>query len=257
MSGIKYFESTSSTNDIAAEWAGKDAGDLSLVVANEQTHGRGRYGHTWFTYPETSLAFSLVLNPNEEEISRSKSSIHRFIGLGALGVCFVLEKFYSLVPLIKWPNDLYLQNKKVSGVLVEAQWLGENLKSIIIGIGINISPQSIPKNVRLRSPATSLETETGFPIDKLLLLRQLLIEIINWRLKIYSEEFIRSWESHLVFLGMPVRCKWRGTHDGLEGSSAVGRLIGLNDDGAIRLETIDRNEIILQEEIISLEPTDG
>ena len=69
--GIKFFETTTSTNDKAAEWAGLGADDFSVVVADEQIQGRGRMGRTWFTYPGAALAFSLIMIPSREEITKS------------------------------------------------------------------------------------------------------------------------------------------------------------------------------------------
>src|SRR5258706_13829293 len=112
---IRYFESICSTNDEAIAWAAIGAPDLSFVIADEQTAGRGRLSRKWFTPKETALAFSLILRP------ASNSLLSRTVGLAALSIADSLLK-YGLVPSIKWPNDILLSGKKVPGMLIETVW---------------------------------------------------------------------------------------------------------------------------------------
>src|SRR5215216_5094430 len=109
---IKYFESIGSTNDEALAWAANDTPDLSLVVADEQTAGRGRLDRKWFTPKGTALAFSLLLRPMAEE----KPFLTRIVGLAALAVAESLLKL-ELNAQIKWPNDILTNGKKVCGIL--------------------------------------------------------------------------------------------------------------------------------------------
>ena len=116
---LKYFDSIGSTNDEALAWAANDTPDLSLVVADEQTAGRGRQGRKWFTPKETALACSLLLRPTAEE----KPFLTRIVGLAALAVTESL-RMRGLNAQIKWPNDVLINNKKVAGIDQElcGQW---------------------------------------------------------------------------------------------------------------------------------------
>ena len=106
---VRYFDSIGSTNDEALAWAANDAKDLSLVVADEQTAGRGRLDRKWFTPPGTALAFSLILRPSAAE----RPDLSRMVGLAALSIIDSLLA-RGLSPQIKWPNDILLNGRKVS-----------------------------------------------------------------------------------------------------------------------------------------------
>src|SRR5215216_7195670 len=109
---VRYFDSIGSTNNEALAWATRGAKDLSLVIADEQTAGRGRLDRKWFTPKGTALAFSLLLRPTAEE----KPFLTRIVGLAALAVAESLLKL-ELNAQIKWPNDILTNGKKVCGIL--------------------------------------------------------------------------------------------------------------------------------------------
>src|SRR5690349_17443375 len=154
---IKYFDSIGSTNDEALAWAAADAPDLSLIIADEQTAGRGRLDRKWFTPRETALAFSLVFRPTEEE----KPFLSRVVGLAALAVAQTLQKL-GLAAQIKWPNDVLIAGRKVCGILIESVWSGEDVDCVVIGIGVNVLQGSVPPGESLLFPSTSLEDELGY-----------------------------------------------------------------------------------------------
>lgn len=242
---IRYFDTIGSTNDLAADWDAKDVPDLSLVVADEQTHGRGRAGRKWFTPPGSALAFSLVLRPTEIE---STQEVSRVTGLGALAVCRSLEKKYDLEPKIKWPNDILLANKKVCGVLVEAHWYGEQLVTLIMGIGINIAPSSVPPDQSLNYAASCIEAEFGKSIDRIALLRDILEELVDWQKQISSPDFISAWESRLAFLGQTLNI----TRE--QQASMQAKIIGLDQRGRLRLRSQSGEESVVQAGDIQLRP---
>ncbi|PJH75650.1 MAG: hypothetical protein CO064_05540, partial [Anaerolineae bacterium CG_4_9_14_0_8_um_filter_58_9] len=99
LGGVRYYEQTGSTNDVALAWASAGAPDLALVIADEQTAGRGRLGRKWVTPPGAALAFSLVLRPRPVE----RDVIPLYSALGALAVVSALEEKYGSKPEIKWP----------------------------------------------------------------------------------------------------------------------------------------------------------
>ncbi len=166
---VRYFDTIGSTNDEALAWAANDTPDLSLVIADEQTAGRGRLDRKWFTPRGTALAFSIILRPTAEE----RPHLTRIVGLAALAVADSLRK-RGLDARIKWPNDILIQNRKVCGILIESVWSGEDVDCVVIGIGINVLEGSVPPEEMLLFPATSLEAELGHVPDRVELLRDIL-----------------------------------------------------------------------------------
>src|SRR5512138_3442617 len=108
---VRYFDSIGSTNNEALAWATSGAKDLSLVIADEQTAGRGRLDRKWFTPKGTALAFSLILRPAAED----QPFLMRIVGLAALAVADALRT-RGLAAQIKWPNDVLLEGRKVAGI---------------------------------------------------------------------------------------------------------------------------------------------
>jgi len=221
-----YFSSAGSTNDIVAGWASEGAKEICLAYADEQTKGRGRSGRSWLTPPGSALAFSILLNT---ALRLEPNLIGLVSGLGALAVCEALE-LYQLTPEIKWPNDVLLAGKKTCGVLAEAQWSGMQLKALVLGIGINVAPQSVPPQNLLNFPATCTEEALGEKMDSAELLRRVLESLVAWKDRLNEPSFVESWEKRLAYKGEFVR---------VEGSQNVteGKILGLAGDGRLRLLT--------------------
>ena len=221
---IKYFDSIGSTNDEALAWAANDAKDLSLVIADEQTAGRGRLDRLWFTPPGTALAFSLILRPTADE----KPHLSRTVGWAALAVANTLRT-RQLTPQIKWPNDILLLGHKVAGILVESVWSGDEIDCVVIGIGINVLKGSVPPTDMLQFPATSLEDELGYPPERSEILFDVLSNLINMRPQLGTDEFLSRWNESLAFLGEQVQVE--------VGSDlpVTGLILGLESDGSLRL----------------------
>ena len=222
---IKYFESIGSTNDEALAWAANDAKDLSLVIADEQTAGRGRLDRKWFTPPATALAFSLIVRPSADE----KPHLSRTVGWAALAVADSLRT-RQLTPQIKWPNDVLLLGRKVCGILVESVWSGDEVDCVVIGIGINVLQGAVPPvNDERQFPATSLEDELGYPPERAEILFHVLSNMLSLRPQLGSEEFLNRWNESLAFLGQEVHV------DVGNETSVTGLILGLESDGSLRL----------------------
>lgn len=224
---LRYLATTGSTNDLALAWATEGAPDLSVIFADEQTTGRGRKGRRWQTPPRSALAVSLVLRPDNDE----KQHISHFSGLGALALSDALEKA-GLKAQIKWPNDVLVNRRKVAGILAEAVWTGQDVDSIIVGIGLNVLQASVPPADEALFPATSVEAESG-ATDRAQLLHDLLAALLALRPKMGTAEFLAAWDAALAFQGEVVRV-WRD-----EGESLTGTLSGLEADGSLTLVLAD------------------
>jgi BirA family biotin operon repressor/biotin-[acetyl-CoA-carboxylase] ligase len=230
LGGLRYFRQTGSTNDVALAWAAAGAPDFSLVYAEQQTAGRGRGSHHWFTPRGTALAFSLILRL----FPGGQTSSPLFSALGALAVCEVLESL-GLRPEIKWPNDVLLNRRKICGVLAELVWMGDKLDCLVMGIGMNITPGSVPPADQLTFPATCLEAELPPPkhgiqtLERGVLLQQILKKILHWRSLVATGSFLLAWENRLAFRGEQVEIWWDG------GEVEMGQVEGLEQDGRLRL----------------------
>ncbi|SRR6266511_239612 len=240
---VKYFDSIGSTNNEALAWATNDAKDLSLVIAEEQTAGRGRLDRKWFTPKGTALAFSLILRPTAQE----KPYLTRMVGLAALAVVDALRT-RALVAQIKWPNDVLLNGRKVAGILVESVWSGEEVDCLVIGIGINVLKSAVPPAELLQFPATSLEESLGPAVERGEILHDILAGIIALRPHLGSDSFVASWEKALAFRGEQVQVE-----EG-NGNSITGKLLGLESDGSLRLSDEQGNSVTVRFGDVRLRP---
>jgi BirA family biotin operon repressor/biotin-[acetyl-CoA-carboxylase] ligase len=226
LGGLRVFRSLGSTNDEALEWAAHGARDLSVVISDEQTAGRGRAGRRWHTPSGAALALSVVLRPDDGKPPISG----RLAGLGALAVAEACQKI-GLPGVIKWPNDVLIQRRKVAGVLVETQWSGQKPEASILGIGINVSRGSIPTVAELSFPATTIEEEMGALPNRVQILRDVLSSLVVWRDRVHTAAFLRGWDSLLAFRGERVSLMREGA------AGLTGTVLGLASDGELRLQT--------------------
>ncbi|MDI6695762.1 MAG: biotin--[acetyl-CoA-carboxylase] ligase [Anaerolineales bacterium] len=235
LGALRYYVQTGSTNVEAARWVDAGAPDLALVVADEQTAGRGRQGRSWYTPPGAALAFSLALRGDPRRILslETPAFLARLTALGAVAVCQALSQLYDLQAQIKWPNDVLLQRRKVCGVLAEAYWQGEQLIAVILGIGINVSPASLPPDETLIYPATCVEAVLGKPASRLELLRSVIENLLRWRNRLSDPDFLTVWDALLAFKGEEVAV-YIGTQMN-DPPEEEGVLLGLDARGCLRL----------------------
>lgn len=154
---VRYFSTIGSTNDVAAHHAAAGDHECAVFVADAQTSGRGRRGRTWFSPPAAGLYVSTILRPSRSREPERATLLTTM----AAGVAIVegVTRATGLTPSLKWPNDLYVEKRKLAGILAEG--VGE---FVVLGYGINISTASFPGELRDR--ATSLETELGRAVDR-------------------------------------------------------------------------------------------
>jgi BirA family biotin operon repressor/biotin-[acetyl-CoA-carboxylase] ligase len=257
---IRYFETIGSTNDAAWAWVDDTAPHCALVVAEEQTAGRGRFNRRWITAHGSGLAISLILRspPLDPDL------VHYLTGLGALAVCRALQIKYGLPAQVKWPNDVLLVQRKTAGILVESRWDGVNLSAAVIGIGINIASESVdPVNLSpagLNFPATCIEAELVHPVDRLELLYAILEQLLSWLPCLASATFIRAWEDNLAYKDQWVELSLDVPARSNQQSSAskkvyIGKVIGLDMDGSLKLSTGSGEVMKAQVGELHLRPT--
>jgi BirA family biotin operon repressor/biotin-[acetyl-CoA-carboxylase] ligase len=161
---IEKIKTISSTNKIAKELARKGAEPWTVVVAEEQTAGYGKEKVSWFS-PEGGLYFSVILPKSQIDDLQTLTVLAAFV------VAKNIKDKLSLEPLIKLPNDVLVNQKKVAGILTE-NIIGKEIKASVIGIGINTNISEFPQG--LEKTATSLKIETGKEIDNNKILEQIL-----------------------------------------------------------------------------------
>lgn len=240
LGGWQYYQEAASTNDIALAWAHEGAPDWSLVLADSQTAGRGRAGRRWITQPGVALAMSVVVRPESSFLAY----LPRFTGLAALGLIGALGRL-GLQGKLKWPNDVLLEGKKVAGVLVEADWEGQVLDALVVGMGVNVALGSLPDPDKVRYPATSVETVLGQALDRWALLGWILGEMRTLQQELPEEGFLKAWNSALAFRGAWVRF----TPAGQEPQDV--KILGVAESGALVFEDkAGRQESALAGEIV-------
>jgi BirA family biotin operon repressor/biotin-[acetyl-CoA-carboxylase] ligase len=166
---IKYFDETSSTNDIAKELARKGAPEGVLVLAETQTSGRGRLGRIWQS-PPGGIWLSLILRPKLAPQDAAKLTF-----IGAIAVATAIRNL-GLDAKIKWPNDVLVNSRKVCGILTEMEAEMDVLHYVVVGIGINANfdRNSLPEDIQ--QTATTLKSELNRTISRNEFISQLLNE---------------------------------------------------------------------------------
>src|SRR5262245_37933521 len=141
---------TTSTNDLALDAADAGARHGALFVADEQTKGRGRHGHTWTSPPGENLTFSVLLRPGTDVAHASGLAL--VVGLAVRAAA--ARRVPATRVAIKWPNDVVVGQQKLAGILVESRLRGGAVEALVVGIGINVGMRSLPEEIR--TVATSL-----------------------------------------------------------------------------------------------------
>ncbi|MDO4475884.1 MAG: biotin--[acetyl-CoA-carboxylase] ligase [Lachnospiraceae bacterium] len=227
-----YFPTIGSTNQYAKQIAEEGAPEGALVIADEQTAGRGRRGHTWATPPGTAIAMTLVLRPTLP-LDRI-AMVTPVIGLAAADAC---RELCSDQVSIKWPNDVVIGGKKISGILTEMSAEMNAVHYVVIGIGINVNVEEFPEE--LREIGTSLRIETGREHNR----AQLIAKIMEYFEKYYAclqeTKDLSGLREHynelLVNRGREVRVlDPNGEFTGVaEGINDLGELLVRREDGEL------------------------
>jgi len=227
---LHLYDEIGSTQDAAKRLAEEGAPEGTLVIAEQQTSGRGRMGRSWLSPKYKGLWMSLVLRPNVPVLCTPQLTL-----LTATALCRSLRRQTGLEIGIKWPNDLLIDGRKISGILLESSAEEERLRHVVAGIGIsvNLEPEDYPPE--LRSKAVSLRMAAGRPLDRTETAAQFL-ESLEELYDIYRHDGFGPirllWEAWSVSLGKPAALKTpQGTVEGVP--------LGLSDNGALRVRTAD------------------
>ena len=235
ISTVEHYASIGSTNDRARELAQANAAEIAVVSADEQIAGRGRQNRAWFTPPGTALAISLLTRP-----SIAPQHAMRLTMLAGLAAVEGIERATGLRLDLKWPNDVVVlqlsafspQPLKVGGILTEASFQGDAIDHAVVGLGLNVNVD-FADNAELRSIATSLKTLSGNPIDRAVVLKEIIAAFVERYRWLHDGDRLRTaWASRLINLGRDIRVQ-------LGDEVLEGRSEGVDADGALLLRTHD------------------
>ena len=226
---IISLQEVDSTNVRIRTLAEQGAEEGTVVVADRQSAGRGRLGRRWESPAGVNLYCSTLLKP---QIPVQQAPQLTF--LSAVAVADTLHQVCQITATLKWPNDVLVNGAKIAGLLNEMNAETEQIHFVILGIGINLNmqPEQFPSD--LNYAATSAALECGHPVDRTLFLRTLLQRLDFYYLEFQKEGFgpiRRRWEALCNIMNQRV------TVDQSLGSLLQGTVVGLDTDGALRVQT--------------------
>lgn len=183
--------------DVARNQARKGTEEGTVIIAGEQTRGRGRMGRKWLS-PEGNMAISIILYPDV-------SFLPFLVIIASVAVARSIEKVTGLKTMIKWPNDILIGSKKVGGILIESEVKKKRVLYAIVGIGINIdiNPGERERN---QLQATCLKDELGGKVLRTDIIKSILWEMESLYLMLPEvKTVLHEWQSRLLTLGKKVR----------------------------------------------------
>jgi BirA family biotin operon repressor/biotin-[acetyl-CoA-carboxylase] ligase len=230
---IHYFDSIGSTNDEVRDLAVAGAPEGVVVIAESQTRGRGRLGRRWESPPFRNLYLSVLMRPrlDAEDVPL----------IGLVGGLAAAEAVAVWAPnaRIKWPNDVLIEGRKLSGILTETQVDAARSLAVVVGIGVNlnIAIEELPEE--LRGKATSLRAVTGKRIDRVRFADELLARLEERYQQLCDAGFaaLRArWDELSCLTGCTVSIAGAG-------ATQEGTVLGLADDGTLRLRSAGGREM--------------
>jgi BirA family biotin operon repressor/biotin-[acetyl-CoA-carboxylase] ligase len=229
---IIFYRETTSTNDKAMEMAAK-ARDGTVVIADAQVSGRGRLGRKWISPPGKNLYFTVILKPS---CSPKETSLLTL--MAAVAVVWGIRDYTGIPAVIKWPNDIFLKDRKVGGILTEMKADMDRVEYVVVGIGVNVNMalNVLPRSIR--SYSTSLSREKKQPVNRTRLLGEMLAHLDHWYKRILEGDkiaLLEQWRNLDVTVGKEVDVK---LHDRVisgiaEGISSDGELMVKCSTGAV------------------------
>ena len=231
---LVFLEEVESTNKYAKEHIDEYA-DMTVIYTDNQTAGRGRLNRVWNYMGKDNIYASIILKPSDT-MKEVYSNLTQYL-------CVVLAQVFEesgVIPKIKWPNDIKINSKKISGILAEGVIENGKLKGLVLGFGINLNTKKEILD-KINQPATSLNIETGMVIDKQNFLKKVL-EIFCLRYDSFIEEgFILIKDEYVrraSFLNKEVTVK-------VFENEISGKAIEITNNGALKLLDKNMNEHIL------------
>ena len=231
---LYYYPEIGSTNDEAFRLGIAGDPEGAAVIAGSQTKGKGRLQRIWHSPPGLNIYTSILLRPKFASDQASQISI-----AAGVAVAEIIDEYCSGQVQLKWPNDVLLNKKKVSGMLAQVKTSADGIDFVVLGIGINVNIgyNQLPQDIR--TIATSLAIETGREIDRLELIISLYENIAKWYKEINQRGFNaikEKWLNLAPMISQNVQVMFRN-----EGVS--GKALGLDDDGSLIILTANNETV--------------
>jgi BirA family biotin operon repressor/biotin-[acetyl-CoA-carboxylase] ligase len=243
---VVFFNTIGSTNDIAMKLAA-DAEEGTVVVANEQTAGRGRYGRTWFSPPATGLYVSIVLKPPAVDPEHDRVISLLTLASG-VALADAIDTVAAIRAEIKWPNDLIVCGRKLAGILAErvsnAQRDTRAAMPVILGYGINVAANPFPPELSDR--ATDLQSETGRLVERAALCAETIAAVSRRYRDLLAGRFdaiLDAWRARAP-TSQGAHVSWK-TPQGIK----TGVTAGIDDRGALLVQVTHGIERIVGGEL--------
>jgi BirA family biotin operon repressor/biotin-[acetyl-CoA-carboxylase] ligase len=221
---VQWYRDVPSTNDVAAAWAECGAREGCVVVADGQSAGRGRHGRYWASPAGAGLYLSTVLRPADHMLALLTIA-------AGVGVAVGIQAATGIVPDLKWPNDVFINGRKVAGVLAEATSCATGTR-VVLGVGINVSVAAYPPEVA--DLATSLEREVGGPVTRGHLLTECLCGLADQYQDLADGRraaVLDAWRVRAAAT-FARRVQWNDVGETREGTAE-----GIDDSGALLVRT--------------------
>lgn len=226
---IFYYPTLGSTNDRAMELAAAGEAEGGLVLAEEQSRGRGRRDRTWVSPPRAGIYATLILRP---ALPAPRAPLVTF--LAAVAVARALRDMCGVPAGIKWPNDVMVGRRKIAGILAEARGADPVIREMVVGMGVNVNHRPTDFPAAVREQATSVRHETGRQAE-----RAPILAAVLERFERGYTGFLREGPGGLLQEWEALAAIPRGGRIVVEGPSGSreGSIAGLDEDGALLLDT--------------------
>ena len=237
---LESFETIDSTNIHAARLAREGAPEGTLVLAERQTHGRGRLGRSWVSPARVNLYASFVLRPHLSPVDAPQLAL-----AAAVAVVRALSPLAPGRVAIKWPNDCLLDGKKVAGILTEMDAEVDRVRAVVLGLGVNLNAPARAFPIELRATATSVLLATGTSVDRPQFTARLCATLEAVYDRVVRDGFAvvaSEWESYSCLTGrrVTIDCSGRRSEGTVRGIDPSGRLVL---DGAAGEERIMAGDV--------------
>lgn len=240
---IHIFKTIPSTNDKAKEFALNGAKNGTVIIAEEQSAGKGRMGRSFYSPANTGIYMSIILRPK-------LTSMDSVLVTTAASVCIcnAIYKTTGIQCEIKWINDIYINNKKVAGILTEASTNSQSgiIDYLILGIGINFNKPKDNFPNEIKNIATSLFDNDSNGKTRNILCAEIINSILNMIPNIKSYDFISEYKKRSTIMNKDIVYT-------ISGNSFVGKVIDINNDGSLIIKdkydnmiTINSSEVTIR-----------
>ena len=220
---VYYYRIVDSTNSVAKDFAKKNKENGTIIISKTQSSGRGRNNHSWIS-PEGGLWMSIIFKP---DISLDK--IQYLTLIAGISLSKTINESFDLESKIKWPNDVYINDKKISGILTEGHITNHSVDYLILGIGVNINNTRLNLSQDLQKKVISLRDELNKEVNIPQFLNKFLVNLEKYYNMLVDNEFdkiLDDWRQLTNTLGKIVEVKQLN-------ETIIGEAYDINKDGSL------------------------